>query len=121
MAKKTWIQLSLEDWALWDAREGAGFAKETPISRIISGNLPGDAGRSAPPVDVDASAAWMQKIVVAMGDLLKEPRKGKYINTMREYYRKGPQGAGKALNMPKSTVRRHTRTGEDMLRQKLKE
>ncbi len=81
MAKKTWIQYWLIDWAKWCEREGQGYSPEVTISRAMGGHMGEGTFRAAPPVGVDAPKDWMQRLIVAMGDLMDDRKYRKYILT----------------------------------------
>lgn len=120
MAKKTWIQYWLIDWAKWMEREGLAYSNETTLSRAMAGQLNPDTFEATLPAGVDAPAGWMQRLIVAMGNCLENPRKAKYIIVVRRAYLIGVKKARQELKLPERTLRRYIRQGESILIRELK-
>jgi hypothetical protein len=119
MAKKTWIQYWLIDWAKWIEREGLAYSNETTLSRAMAGQLHPETFNSALPSGVDAPKGWMQRLIVAMGDALEDKKQAKYVYVLRRVYLMGPKKAKILLGLAERTMRWQVRRGEEILRNRL--
>lgn len=119
MAKDTPLQSDLKEWALWVETQLTGASHKTVLYRAMSGELTGGSfGPSSP--NIDASRAWMRRLILAMANLQDNPKQARYIYAVQVHYMLGAKKIKEVLGRPSVTLRRWRRQGEKLIELELR-